>query len=222
MSELSVTGTLASAKEPVVTDIAPAQEPVAENSAPAKEKSSKDSALSEKPIATDKEADEGRSRAAKKDRSGGKYSEEAFLALPRSEQLALAERYWNGPVATFDDGTFQFSYTHFGKICEQIGFRKGIVDTRPEIKLPDKEETEPSAIIYIDHGRREETIVKKLTLSKETEEKISRLLGDRLSNIEKSKVVDVILSQALDRCLVEQKAGLFGVAYRPTEEERLI
>ena len=40
----------------------------------------------------DQPADEVKSRAAKKDRSGGKYSEEAFLALPRTEQLTLAEK----------------------------------------------------------------------------------------------------------------------------------
>ncbi len=162
-----------------------------------------------------------RKKAPKKDRSNAKYSETDFLGLPRAEQLKLAEKYWNGTVADFDDGTFQFSYTHFGEVCKRIGFRKGIVDTMPERAPVLSGTPQKGSTIYIDHGRRE-SATKKLTLSNETIEKMDLLLGDKLSNIEKSKVIDAIISQAFDEKLAAQKAGQFGVAYRPMEEERLL
>ena len=80
---------------------------------------------------------------------------------------------------------------------------------------------EQEGIIYIDHGKRD-TIVRKYSLSESTVEKEKRLLGNKLSNSEKSKVIDVIYSTALDQRLEDQKAGRFGVCYRPQEEERLI
>lgn len=164
----------------------------------------------------DQDADESKKRTARVDRSNAKYSAEDFMALPRAEQLALAEKYWNGKVENYDDGTFQFSYSHLAKLCQDLGFRKGIVDTMPEGAV------DPSSIIYIEHGRRVETEVKKLTLSKSTIDKIDELLGDKLSNVEKSKVIDEILSQALEQRLADKRVGQFGVAYRPLEEERII
>lgn len=163
---------------------------------------------------------EGKKRATKIDRSNAKYSEDDFMKMSRAEQLVLAEKYWNGPVADFDDGTFQFSYTHFANLCQKLGFRKGIVDTMPDGVASDQ--VAPSSIIYIEHGKREETEVKKLTLAKSTIEKIDQLLGDKLSNVERSKVVDEILSQALEQKLNDKRVGQFGVAYRPLAEERLL
>ena len=170
----------------------------------------------------DQDADVGKKRSPKIDRSGAKYSEDAFMNLPRSEQLALAEKYWNGPVADFDDGTFQFSYTHFANLCQKLGFRKGIVDTMPECVASDQKEVAPSSIVYIDHGKRDKTEVKKLTLAKGTIDKMDQLLGNKLSNVEKSKVIDEILSHVLDQKLADKRAGQFGVAYRPVAEERLL
>ena len=164
--------------------------------------------------------EEKKTRAPKKDRSNNRYSEEDFLGLSRKEQLALAEKYWNGPVSDFDDGTFRFSYAHFGKLCERIGFRKGIVDTMPEEEKVSIGKTENNTM-YIDHGKRE-SVTKKMTFSVTTIEKIDKLLGADLPNIVKSKIVDAILDQALEKKLNDQKAGRFTVAYRPVEEERIL
>lgn len=151
------------------------------------------------------------------DRSTHKYSEEAFLRLPRAEQLALAEKYWNGPVDHYDDERmFQFSYSHLAELCKRIGFRKGVVVDRAD-EVPQEEN-----IIYIDHGKRSETVEKKITLSQETEKMLDELLGNKLSNIERSKVIDAIFRQALVPLLKDKEEGRFGVAYRPTEEERLL
>lgn len=157
-------------------------------------------------------------RAHRKDRSNGKYSETDFLNLPREEQLKLAEHYWMGRTEDFDDGTFQFSYTHFAELCKMLGFRKGVVD---ELKS-NNNCTSLKKKIYIEHGRREETDVKKLTLSVSTINNLDMLLGNRLSNIEKSKVMDIIIAEKVDELLKIKKEGEFSVAYRRCEEERLI
>lgn len=83
-------------------------------------------------------------------------------------------------------------------------------------------EVKPGSIIYIEHGKRQETEVKKITFAKDTIDKIDQLLGDQLSNVERSKVIDVIRSRALDDRLAAKRAGQFGVAYRPVAEERLL
>lgn len=180
-----------------------------------------DTAVGEQIIPLDDDAEKSKKRAAKKDRSDSKYSEEAFMALPRLEQLALADKYWMGRTDEFDDGTFQFSYTHFTNICQILGFKKGVVDTQPDT-ASEVISIEPSSVIYIDHGTRGKTEVKKLTFAKTTINKIDQLLGDQLSNVERSKVIDVILSEAFDEKLVAKREGKFGVAYRPVAEERLL
>ena len=139
------------------------------------------------------------------------------MALPRAEQHALAEKYWTGHVTDYDrDQMFQFSYSHLAELCKRLGFRKGIVDDRAG-EVPQEEN-----IIYIDHGKRVETVEKKITLSQETEKMLDELLGNKLSNIERSKVIDAIFRQALVPLLKDKEEGRFGVAYRPTEEERLL
>lgn len=157
-----------------------------------------------------------RKRAPRKDRSHGKYSQEDFLNLPRDEQYALADKYWNGSTADFDDGTFQFSYPQLGRLCEQVGLRKGIVDTRAKESLLRSQD-----ILYLDRGRREETVEKKYTYSKTTIDKFDELVGP-LSNIEKSKVLDLLLSQILEEKLEAKRAGRFHVVYKAVDEEVLI
>jgi hypothetical protein len=63
-------------------------------------------------------------RAQNKDRSDGELSEADFMSLSRTEQFAIAEKYWNGRTDTYDDDKkFKFSYTHLGTLCERLGFR---------------------------------------------------------------------------------------------------
>lgn len=156
-------------------------------------------------------------RAQNKDRSDGELSEADFMALSRTEQLNLAEKYWNGRTDTYDkDKKFKFSYTHLGTLCERLGFRKGIVDMKKDGVKESK--------LYIEHGRREKTVEKKVTFSEKTISKFNDLLGkdNKLSNIEKSKILDVILLEALEGKLAAKNAGAFSVAYKPVKEEVLI
>jgi len=78
--------------------------------------------------------------------------------------------------------------------------------------------------LYIEHGRREKTVEKKVTFSEKTVSKFNDLLGkeNNLSNIEKSKILDAILLEALENKLAAKNAGAFSVAYKPVKEEVLI
>lgn len=167
---------------------------------------------------TEKEINpEKKKRSQNKNRSDGELSETDFMSLPRDEQLALAEKYWNGRTDTYDDEKkFKFSYTHLGTLCERLGFRKGIVDLKKDGVKESK--------LYIEHGRREKTVEKKLTFSEKTVSKFTDLLGkqNNLSNIEKSKILDVILLEALESKLAAKNVGAFSVAYKPVKEEVLI
>lgn len=185
-----------------------------------------DTDIGEEIISLD-DANGSKKRASKVDRSGNTYSEEKFRVLPREEQLRLANKHWMDSKGYDASGIFQFSYTHFSNICKELGFVKGVIDTRKDASdtkeyASDSKKVEPCSILYIDHGKREETEVKKLTFAKDTIDKIDQLLGDKLSNVEKSKVIDVILSEALDNKLAAKRVGQLVVAYRPVYEVRLI
>lgn len=171
------------------------------------------------------EDEENKTRASKKDRSGNKYSEADFMALTRSQQLELAQTWWMDSKNFDNGGMFQFSYTHFSNLCQKLGFKKGVIDIG-EGELASGSDAELPAdadnIIFIDRGKRVNTVEKKITLSSSTNDKLEKLLGDKLSNIDKSKAIDAILANALDDMLAKKQAGTFGIAYRPMEVERLI
>ena len=156
-------------------------------------------------------------KSPKKDRSGSKYSEEAFLALPRDKQLALANKYWLGHVKNFDDGTFKFSRDKFISLCKSLGFREAIIDTQTNVSTFDT--------IYIDRGRRADTTERKFTLNTETDALINEYFSTgecKLTNTEKSKIFDSIILSAFTELLDAQKNGQTTVAYRPAGEERLL
>ncbi len=157
-------------------------------------------------------------RAPRKDRSMAKYSEQDYLLLPRKEQYELAKKYWGGHVKEFDDGTFQFSATHFGDICKSLGFEKKTI-------VVDNLASETSSdILYLKRGRRIETIERKFTLDKETNDKIDLFLsngGKELSNSDKSKIIDAIINAAFTDRIAAQNAGQKTIGYPPTGEELL-
>lgn len=162
---------------------------------------------------------ESEKRKGKLNRSSHRYSEEDFRRLPRSEQLRLANVHWMDSKGFDESGMFQFSYTHFSNICKNLGFEKGVIDTKKDVV--DLSSEQKDSRIFIDHGRREETEVKKITLSKSTVCMMDRLL-EGLSNIERSKVLDVLLSDVLDEKLQDKEEGRFSVFYRPQKEERIL
>ena len=152
------------------------------------------------------------------DRTGFKYSSEAFKNLPREKQRQLFDTYLlHTPSKDFDaDQMFQFSRSKLSSLLDELGFEEGIIDRHPN----DSAAT-PETIIYIDHGRRENTVEKKLTLSEETAKGIEKLFAG-LSNIEKSKAIDAVFSETIRNLLAKKEHGTFHVEYRPCEKERLI
>lgn len=173
--------------------------------------------------AADGDRDEKRTRRSSIE---GKYSQEDFINLSEEDQIQLLNLYLiEKPSAEFEDGTFQFSRTTLLKLAETLGFRKTFSkDTNSE---DNKEKTpvvpvDDGDLLYIDRGRRVDTVEKKITLSGLTNSRLEDLLGNRLSNIEKSKATDAILSYAIDILMERKKKGKFGIAYRPTELERIV
>ncbi len=122
---------------------------------------------------------------------------------------------------------YSFTWTDLTVIAKFLGFKiTNPGEQNPHYIKDDVIEVssstnEQDGIIYINHGRRD-TEIKKYSLSKNTIAKEKKLLGDALGNSERSKVIDVIYSSALDQRLADKESGRFGVCYRPQEEERLI
>lgn len=76
--------------------------------------------------------------------------------------------------------------------------------------------------IMIEHGHRDNTVVKKLTLSTDTIDKINYLIGDSTSNQVTSKIIDAIISNVMDVYIRYKNDGIFEVRYKATEEKRII
>lgn len=155
-----------------------------------------------------------RSRQKRKDRSSGIYSEEAFKALPRQMQLKLAQKYLMQPTEQFDDGTFQFSYSHFVNVCKEISIVKGVVDAR---RMEDED-----MLIILEHGTRAETVMKQFTFEKETMELLDEVFKNskkKVGNIEKSKVLNLILKKALKEVVKAKEEGHLIISYRYYAED---
>lgn len=177
---------------------------------------------SEETILTDTDMGESKLKKERIDRTSHKYSEDEFRTLSRKEQLKLANTHWMDSKGFDESRMFQFSYSHFSEVCKDLGFVKGVLDTKEDDYINEIDEVKSESMIYIDHGNRTDTEAKKFTLSKSTIDKMDQLLGDGLSNSERSKVIDAIIGKALDARLADKERGQFGVAYRPVAEERLL
>ena len=145
------------------------------------------------------------------DRTESRYSVEEFLSLSRDEQIRLAEDYMFRESDRFDDGMFKFSRTTFFKICKEIGIEKGIVDKRVG-----------DTVIYIEHGCRREKKQVKLMLEEETLKKLDTIFGDSVSTQVRSKVMEVVLSEALDRLVKAKETGCLEIFYKPVEAEKIL
>ena len=162
-------------------------------------------------------------RSSKKDRSANRYTEEEFLTLPRSQQLELANIWWMDSKGFDEGGMFQFSYTHFAEICKKLGFKKGVIDTGQYAKSGTSKAVKQEDILWIERGRRVDTVEKKMTLTVDTFKKYDELIGSQnLTNIEKSKIFEAIINAALDECLKKKERGDFIVGYRATKAEQLL
>ena len=150
---------------------------------------------------------------SKKKRTTG-ITQSAFRSLPRSEQFEYAREYLNKRYKDFDDGTFAFSVTTFKKLCDELGFVKLVTDTRATIS----DEQQSAHVIELSRSKREHTLEKKLRLSADTVELMASAVTDKMTNEEKSKVLDIIIHDAFEQVAKERAAGQLKIEYKEKQE----
>lgn len=149
----------------------------------------------------------------KKKRVAG-MTQSVFRSLSRSEQFEYAQEYLNKRDKDFDDGTFSFSVTTFKKLCDELGFVKIVTDTRANVS----DEQQSAHVIQLSRSKREHTIEKKLRLSSDTVELMASVVTDKMTNEEKSKVIDIIIHDAFTKVAAERASGKLRVEYKEKQE----
>lgn len=104
-----------------------------------------------------------------------------------------------------------YTNTNEGSICPHF-IKEGLNDYSPETD---------TRTIYIDHGVRENSKLRKFTFTKETNDLIDDTLGS-LGNLEKSKVFEEIIREPLILVNKMYKEHKFVVKYRPSAEEQIL
>ena len=150
---------------------------------------------------------------SKKKRVTG-INQSTFRSLPREQQFEYAREYLNKRDKDFDDGTFAFSVTTFKNICNELGFVKVVTDTRATIS----DEQQSAHVIQLSRSKREHTVEKKLRLSADTVELMSSVVTDKMTNEEKSKVLDIIIHDAFERVAKERAEGKLHIEYKEKQE----
>ena len=150
---------------------------------------------------------------SKKKRVTG-INQSTFRSLPRAEQFEYAKEYLNKRDKDFDDGTFSFSVTTFKNICNELGFVKVVTDTRATIS----DEQQSAHVIELSRSKRESTVEKKLRLSTDTVELMASAVTDKMTNEEKSKVLDIIIHDAFERVAKERAEGKLRIEYKEKQE----
>ena len=150
---------------------------------------------------------------SKKKRVTG-MTQSAFRSLTRSEQFEYAKKYLNMRDKDFDDGTFAFSVTTFKKLCDELGFVKIVTDTR----ATSADAQQSAHVIELSRSKREHTVEKKLRLSADTVELMASAVTDKMTNEEKSKVIDIIIHEAFANVASEREAGNLKIEYKEKQE----
>lgn len=141
-------------------------------------------------------------------------TQSTFRSLTREQQFEYAKEYLNKRDRDFDDGTFAFSVTTFKKLCEELGFMKIVTDTRATAA-----DAQRSAhVIQLSRSKREHTVEKKLRLSADTVELMSSVVTDKMTNEEKSKVIDIIIHDAFEQVAKERAEGKLRIEYKEKQE----
>ena len=150
---------------------------------------------------------------SKKKRVTG-INQSTFRSLPREQQFEYAREYLNKKDKDFDDGTFAFSVTTFKNICNELGFVKVVTDTRATAA----DEQQSAHVIQLSRSKREHTVEKKLRLSTDTVELMASAVTDKMTNEEKSKVLDIIIHDAFERVANERAEGKLHIEYKEKRE----
>ena len=141
-------------------------------------------------------------------------TQSAFRSLSRSEQFEYAKKYLNMRDKDFDDGTFAFSVTTFKKLCDELGFMKIVTDTRATAA----DAQQSAHVIQLSRSKREHTVEKKLRLSTDTVELMASAVTDKMTNEEKSKVIDIIIHEAFAKVASEREAGNLKIEYKEKKQ----
>ena len=150
---------------------------------------------------------------SKKKRATG-ITQSAFRSLSRSEQFEYAKKYLNMRDKDFDDGTFAFSVTTFKNLCNELGFMKIVTDTR----ATSANAQHSAHVIELSRSKRKHTVEKKLRLSADTVELMASAVTDKMTNEEKSKVIDIIIREAFAKVASEREAGNLKIEYKEKQE----
>ena len=150
---------------------------------------------------------------SKKKRTTG-MNQSTFRSLPREQQFEYALEYLNKRDRDFDDGTFSFSVTTFKKLCDELGFVKVVTDTR----ATSADAQQSAHVIELSRSKREHTVEKKLRLSADTVELMASAVTDKMTNEEKSKVIDIIIREAFAKVASEREAGTLRIEYKEKQE----
>lgn len=159
------------------------------------------------------DAEKHRGGWSKKKRVTG-INQSTFRSLPREQQFEYAREYLNKRDRDFDDGTFAFSVTTFKNICNELGFVKVVTDTRATAA----DAQQSAHVIQLSRSKRENTVEKKLRLSADTVELMASTVTDKMTNEEKSKVIDIIIREAFERVAKERAAGQLHIEYKEKQE----
>ena len=159
------------------------------------------------------DAENHRGGWSKKRRTTG-INQSTFRSLPREQQFEYAKEYLNKRDRDFDDGTFAFSVTTFKNICNELGFVKVVTDTRATAANAQQS----AHVIQLSRSKREHTVEKKLRLSADTVELMASVITDKMTNEEKSKVLDIIIHEAFERVAKERAEGKLHIEYKEKQE----
>ena len=145
------------------------------------------------------------------DRKSNQYSAEAFLKLPHSKKLELAEKYLLGTKAAFDDSRlYQFSFDSFVRYLEADGIAK-------VQKIEDKMVETPYHTVFLSRKNKPETTRKALTLEKQTAELFDQIFDDNsdFSSQEQARIISKLLDEWLRKLIEEKSEGKLAVCMEP-------
>lgn len=157
----------------------------------------------------------------KKERKKGSISQYQFRTMDWHERLELVKRYQNVKDKDFDDGTFAFSVTTFKNLCNELHLDKCIVDMEHQtITEKNKSYKDDNAtVITISREKRENVREKTFTLSSSTLALIDELFSDvKITNEERSKIIDSVITDAFSNALTAKRDGRFSVEYAEKQE----
>ncbi len=173
-----------------------------------------------------------------KDRSGNKYSEADFRALPEEEKIRLANEYLLMPVKDFDGKKmFQFSRHHLADLCKEYGLMEDTIYTKKgrltyyytgnnkldEIPAETVEDSGEKVVFYIPSGKDIKKTRTRFSYYVTLLEDFKKLYkGAPLDAGDISELINHVLERGLKDLLKKKENGLFEVRRPAIPGRRII